>query len=158
MARTTDDLKALLVAGDAYTEVAEIEFLNEKFAVQIRPLTEIEITVVNRSMKISASVLKKVSEKMQAGKKLSPSEEEKLKKEVVTDAMADGSLDMGDMAYQDAVLNREFCMRGIVDPDLRAMVPTFRYGLAEAISKRIQLISNVPPAVVINFFGQKPGK
>jgi len=166
MARSADDLKALLLAGDTYTETVEIEYLGELFAVQIRPLTEAEITDVNRSMKLSSEMMKQVAEKlkqdkalmsrMSKGDKPTPEEEAKLTEGAVDAILSGGAIDIGDMNYMDFLQSQEYCKRGIVDDGLRVMVPKFRYGLTERISKRIQTISNVPPAVVANFFGQTP--
>jgi hypothetical protein len=156
MARTSEDLKSLLLAGDGYTETIDIEYLGEQFAVEIRPLTEAEITDVSRTMKISASMLKKISEKVKAGANLSPEEREKLQKDAVDTLLSgDGEVDVGSMVYVDFLQNQEYCKRGIVDEGLRLLVPKFRYGLTEKIASRIKTISEVPPAVVQNFFGQQ---
>jgi hypothetical protein len=156
MARTSEDLKSLLLAGDGYTETIDIEYLGEQFAVEIRPLTEAEITDVSRTMKINASMLKKISEKVKAGANLSPEEREKLQKDAVDTLLSgDGEVDVGSMVYVDFLQNQEYCKRGIVDKGLRSLVPKFRYGLTEKIASRIKTISEVPPAVVQNFFGQQ---
>jgi hypothetical protein len=156
MARTSEDLKSLLLAGDGYTETIDIEYLGEQFAVEIRPLTEAEITDVSRTMKINASMLKKISEKVKAGANLSPEEREKLQKDAVDTLLSgDGEVDVGSMVYVDFLQNQEYCKRGIVDEGLRLLVPKFRYGLTEKIASRIKTISEVPPAVVQNFFGQQ---
>lgn len=156
MARTSEDLKSLLLAGDGYTETIDIEYLGEQFAVEIRPLTEAEITDVSRTMKISASMLKKISEKVKAGANLSPEEREKLQKDAVDTLLSgDGEVDVGSMVYVEFLQNQEYCKRGIVDKGLRSLVPKFRYGLTEKIASRIKTISEVPPAVVQNFFGQQ---
>ncbi len=156
MARTSEDLKSLLLAGDGYTETIDIEYLGEQFAVEIRPLTEAEITDVSRTMKINASMLKKISEKVKAGVNLSPEEREKLQKDAVDTLLSgDGEVDVGSMVYVDFLQNQEYCKRGIVDEGLRLLVPKFRYGLTEKIASRIKTISEVPPAVVQNFFGQQ---
>lgn len=156
MARTSEDLKSLLLAGDGYTETIDIEYLGEQFAVEIRPLTEAEITDVSRTMKINASMLKKISEKVKAGADLSPKEREKLQKDAVDTLLSgDGEVDVGSMVYVDFLQNQEYCKRGIVDEGLRLLVPKFRYGLTEKIASRIKTISEVPPAVVQNFFGQQ---
>lgn len=158
MARTSEDLKSLLLAGDGYTETIDIEYLGEQFAVEIRPLTEAEITDVSRTMKINASMLKKISEKVKAGANLSPKEREKLQKDAVDTLLSgDGEVDVGSMVYVDFLQNQEYCKRGIVDEGLRLLVPKFRYGLTEKIASRIKTISEVPPAVVQNFFGQQTG-
>lgn len=159
MARTAEDLKALLLAGDGYTETIDIEYLGEQFAVEIRPLTEAELTDVSRTMKINASMLKKISKKVKVGVKNTPEEKEKILKEAVDALLADGEgdLEVGSMAYADFIQNQEYCKRGIVDEGLRSLVPKFRYGLTEKIANRIKTISEVPPAVVQNFFGQQTG-
>jgi len=156
MARTSEDLKALLLAGDGYTETIGIEYLGEQFAVEIRPLTEAEITDVSRTMKINASMLKKISKKVKVGVKNTPEEREKILGEAVDALLSDeGDLDVGNMAYVDFLQNQEYCKRGIVDEGLKSLVPKFRYGLTERIASRIKTISEVPPAVVQNFFGQQ---
>jgi len=155
MARSSEDLKALIMAGESYNETIEIEYLGELFAVQIRPLTEAELTDVQRTMKLSATMVKAIMQKVKLGKKLTPAEEETAKKEAIESVLTDGTIDVGDLNYMEFVQNREYCKKGIVDEGLRKLVPNFRYGLTEMISKRIQTISNVPPQVVANFFGQK---
>lgn len=155
MARSSEDLKALIMTGESYNETIEIEYLGELFAVQIRPLTEAELTDVQRTMKLSATMVKAIMQKIKLGKKLTPAEEETAKKEAIESVLTDGTIDVGDLNYMEFVQNREYCKRGIVDKGLRELVPNFRYGLTEMISKRIQTISNVPPQVVANFFGQK---
>lgn len=158
MARTAEDLKALLLAGDGYTETINIEYLGEQFAVEIRPLTEAELTDVSRTIKINASMLKKISKKVKAGANLSQEEREKIQKDAVDALLTDdGEVDVGGMVYADFLQNQEYCKRGIVDEGLRSLVPKFRYGLTAKIATRIKTISEVPPAVVQNFFGQQTG-
>ncbi len=159
MARTAEDLKALLLAGDGYTETIDIEYLGEQFAVEIRPLTEAELTDVGRTMKINASMLKKISKKVKVGVKNTPEEKEKILREAVDALLSDseGDVEVGSMAHADFLQNQEYCKRGIVDEGLRLLVPKFRYGLTERIASRIKTISEVPPAVVQNFFGQQTG-
>lgn len=160
MPRDSNDLKALIMAGNSYSETIEIDYMGEKFAIQIRPLTEAELTDVARATKISAKMMAGMKDKMKAtmkpGKQPTDQEKEELIKEAV-DAVFDSNdmIAVGDMQYMEFAQNREYCRRGIVDKDLAAMVPNFRYGLTEMISKRIQTISTVPPEVVANFFGQK---
>lgn len=156
MARSAADLKALLMAGDDYRETITIEYLGELYAIEIRPLTEGEITDVERSMKVSGEMLKKIASKIKVGQKLTKSEEEKVTKEALDSVLADGSIDVGDMNYMSYIQDREYCKRGIVDAELAGMVLKFRYGLTEIISKRIQTISSVPPALIQNFFSQNP--
>jgi hypothetical protein len=158
MARTEEDLKALLSEGDNYTETVSIEFLGETFNIKIRPLTDEAMTNVDRQMKLSAAMLKKISAKVKVGDKLTPEEEQKLKEEAVDAMLADGEVDVGGMNFMKFLQEREYCRAGIVDDGLRAMVPKFRYGLTEKIANRIQTISTVPPAVVQNFFGQTAAK
>jgi hypothetical protein len=155
MARSSEDLAALLMAGDEYTETVEFEFLNERFAVKIRPLTETELIDVTRSQKIGAGMLKTIANKVDFTKKFESKEEEIAAQEVAMKAVLEegNSIDVGDLNYQDHMQNRAYCMAGIVDENLRALVPKFRYGLTELIAKRIKTISEVPPAVVANFFG-----
>lgn len=156
MPRDANDLKALLMAGDAYTEVVTVDYMGEQFAVQIRPLTERELAEVARATKVSAKMMQGLKDKIKVGQKLSAEEKERLGKETVDALINSGEmLDIGDMGYMNFVQDQEYCKRGIVDKDLRNLVPNFRYGLTELISQRIQTISNVPPAVVANFFGQK---
>lgn len=158
MARTSEDLKALLLAGDGYTETINIEYLGEQFAVEIRPLTEAELTDVSRTIKINASMLKKISKKVKSGANLSQEEREKIQKDAVDALLTDdGEVDVGGMVYADFLQNQEYCKRGIVDEGLRSLVPKFRYGLTAKIATRIKTISEVPPAVVQNFFGQQTG-
>ena len=158
MARSEEDLKALLTEGANYTETVSIEFLGEIYNIKIRPLTDEAMTNVDRQMKLSAAMLKKISEKVKVGDKLTPEEEEKLKEEAVDAMLADGEVDVGGMNFMKFLQEREYCRAGIVDEGLRAMVPQFRYGLTEKIANRIQTISTVPPSVVQNFFGQMAAK
>jgi hypothetical protein len=156
MPRDANDLKALIMAGDSYSETITIDYMGEQFAIQIRPLTEGELTDVARSMKVSTKMIKGIREKIQVGKTLTETEKAALEKEAVDAIINSGEMiEIGDMEYMDFVLNREYCRRGIVDKGLANLVPNFRYGLTAMISARIQTISNVPPAVVANFFGQK---
>jgi hypothetical protein len=93
---------------------------------------------------------------VKAGANLSPEEREKLQKDAVDTLLSgDGEVDVGSMVYVDFLQNQEYCKRGIVDKGLRSLVPKFRYGLTEKIASRIKTISEVPPAVVQNFFGQQ---
>ena len=158
MPRSEEDLKALLSEGDKYTETVSIEFLGETYNIKIRPLTDEAMTNVDRQMKLSAAMLKKISQKVKVGEKLTPEEETKLKEEAVDAMLADGEVDVGGMNFMKFLQEREYCRAGIVDEGLRAMVPKFRYGLTEKIANRIQTISTVPPAVVQNFFGQTAAK
>lgn len=155
MARDANDLKALILAGDSYTETVSIDYMGEVFNIEIRPLTESELTEVNRQMKLSANVIRKIAEKVKANKALSAEEKATMDKEALDTILSDPEFDLGGMNFTNFVLAREFCKRGIVDKGLRDLVSKFRYGLTEMLSTRIQTISNVPPAVVANFFGQK---
>lgn len=158
MARSEEDLKALLTEGANYTETVSIDFLGETYNIKIRPLTDEAMTNVDRQMKLSAAMLKKISEKVKVGDKLTPEEETKLKEEAVDAMLADGEVDVGGMNFMKFLQEREYCRAGIVDEGLRAMVPQFRYGLTEKIANRIQTISTIPPSVVQNFFGQTAAK
>jgi hypothetical protein len=156
MARTAEDLKALITAGDEYTETIQVEYLGELFDIQIRPLTDEGLTNVNRQMKLNAAMLKRIAAKLKAGESLTPAEAEKAKSEAVDAILegSDGEIEIGQIDFMDFMLNREFCRAGIVDAGLRSLVPKFRYGLTGIIAKRIQTISTVPPQVIANFFGQ----
>ncbi len=152
MTRTSEDLKALLMAGDGYTETVDIEYMGEQFAVEIRPLTEAELTDVSRTMKINASMLKKIADQMKTS-----GDPEQIKRDAVDAILSDGEVDVGSMVQIEFLQNQEYCKRGIVDEGLRALVPKFRYGLTSKIAGRIRVISEVPPDVVQNFFGQQTG-
>ena len=154
MKRTSEDLAALLLAGDGYQEMVEIDFMGEKFDVQIRPLTELEIINVSRQQKLSADMLKTIASKVDFTKKLNKEDELAAQDQAMKAVLESGNIDVGDLNYQDFTQNQAYCLAGIVDPSLRALVPKFRYGLTEMIAKRIKTISQVPPDVVSNFFGQ----
>jgi hypothetical protein len=167
MARTSDDLKALLMAADTYTETVEIHFMGERFAVQIRPLTEMQLTEVSRNIRLSKSLLQGMAKKAEALKNakknpnLSKEDEEKLAQSAVDEMLSgDGSelIEMGDLNYANFIQEREYCKFGIVDKGLAQMVTTFRYGLTEKLADRIKTISEVPPEAVANFFGVSKAK
>jgi hypothetical protein len=63
MPRSSEDLAALITAGDDYRETVMIDYLGQEFAVIIRPLTEYELTDANRQMKFSAALIKKMQSK-----------------------------------------------------------------------------------------------
>ena len=112
------------MAGDEYTETVEFEFLNERFAIKIRPLTETELIDVARSQKIGAGMLKTIANKVDFTKKFESKEEEIAAQEVAMKAVLEegNSIDVGDLNYQD-LQNRAYCMAGIVDENTRALVP-----------------------------------
>jgi hypothetical protein len=157
MPRSSEDLAALITAGDDYRETVMIDYLGQEFAVIIRPLTEYELTDANRQMKFSAALIKKMQSKIKVGKKLTAEEQKVATEEAIEAVLSEGTIDVGDISFTNFILARELCKRGIVDEKLVSLVPKFRYGLTEKIANRIQTISDVPPAVVENFFGQVPG-
>lgn len=154
MARTSEDLKALLMAGDEYRETIDIEYLGEQFAIQIRPLTEAELVDVNRQMRISMKMYKTLFDKIKVGRELTAEESETAKEEAFKALMADDSVNLTDITMNDFLVDRAYCQKGIVDDGLKTMVGKFRYGLTKKIAERIRLISEVPPGAIANFFGQ----
>ena len=152
MTRSVEDLKALVTRGDEYRETITVEYLGETFAVPIRPLTETELNDVRRQAKVSMKLMQSIRNKVKVGEKMTPEEEQAAKEAAVDEIMKDESLNLGDVAYTNLLVNRQYCKYGIADEGLRMMVPKFRYGLTEMIAKRIQTISEVPPEVVANFF------
>lgn len=158
MARTSEDLKALIIAAKEYRETVEIEYMGEQFSVPIKPLTDAAMTDVGRKMKVQAGLLKSMISKVKIGEGLSESEMETATQEAVANMLSDSTepLEVGEMEYLNFLTAQEFCKRGIADDQLRALVPDFSYGLTKKIANRIEVISNVPPAVVANFFGQTP--
>ncbi len=158
MARTVEDLKALIMAADEYRETINVDYLGETFPVIIKPLTESELTDVQRQIKISLKAFGAMADKVKAGGKITEAEKAELTDKVVEDMLTNDTVNLGDMALTNYLTNKAYCEAGIVDEGLRKMVPKFRYGLTEQISKRIQTISEVPPEVVQNFFGQGSAK
>lgn len=162
MVRNVEDLKALVMAGDGYTEVANIKYMGHIFAVPIRPLTEEELTDIERKIKISGTMLKAMKDEVKPYldkgieiDKLNESEKATIIEGAVNKVADSGNFDPGEITYIEYLTNRAYCRAGILDEGLRQEVSKFRFGLTGLIAARIKLISEVPPSVMTNFFGQE---
>lgn len=147
------DLKALLIEGDRYTERVDIIYLGKKFEVPVRCLNDLELGEVMKSLKDPKLFAKAAKMKKKMGTRTELTDEEK--ESFANDLLSDPNVT--ESAYASKVLNQEFCKRGIVDDELRALVPKFKWGLTDIIGKAIQRISSVPPVEIINFLEARKG-
>jgi hypothetical protein len=159
MARSINDLKSLIIEGAEYRETVQVTYLGNEFDVPIKPLTDEDLTKIQREISKMQSLMtivqgKLASEIKKGNTTPTPEEMAKLKEKVTNEVLNNKNLDVSELSEVMFKVNQMYCKFGIDDPDIAKLVPEFRFGLTELIGKRIEVISSVPPQVIANFFDQ----
>ncbi len=137
--RPTHELVALLRKGVTYRKTIPVTIMGEKFAVEIRPLDDIEISEIVAKLPLEGLT----NTKTQA----------KTPEEMITDA-ANG-VHVGKMLLASRQMFLEMCKIGITDKELRDFITTpgnRLWNVIDQIGMEIRKISNMPPEELKDFF------
>ena len=132
--------KIVLEQGTEFTKTVVINFKGQDYEVDIKPVTDEQVTEAVQSMDLSLFV----GMDPEKAKTMTTKEKEDYAKKVME---KDGGKLLGAMNKMYQV----YCKYGIVDPELRNMVKSFKFGLTDAIGAKIEEISVVKQEAVQDF-------